>query len=181
MARVSMKLNCNEKVTEVNVLVLLQRKIYYIVDSLLEIGSLSKWKRPWNSPPAIVWKKDESVRMCWLLTDIYTSSMSNINQLLDCLADVIYYSSIHSGHTYYQVELVENPGQNRAIFLHWIPFLSLYDIATFQKVIHELHSGLMFQGIVMHLNSILINLKWWRSSMEGWRQYLRGYKNRNSE
>jgi len=147
----------------------LEAKIDELVENLIKADVVRKCQSPWNSPLVIVGKKDGSIRMCVdyrqlnAVTERFTFPMPDIHFLLDCLADSVFFSSIDLGQAYYQVELDENSRMFTAFStkqgqfcFNRIPFGLATAPATFQKLMHELLSGLIFNGVIVYLDDILV-------------------------
>lgn len=147
----------------------LEEKVDELVSKLITAGVVSKCKSPWNSPLVVVSKKDGSIRMCVdfrrinAITERYTFPMPDMQMLLDFLADSKYFSSIDLGQAYYQVDLSErsrlitafSTKQGQFCF-NRMPFGLATAPATFQKLMHELLEGLIFNGVLVYLDDILI-------------------------
>lgn len=147
----------------------LEPKVDEMVLQLLDAGVISRCKSAWNSPLVVVGKKDGSIRVCVdfrrinAITEKYTFPMPDMQMLLDCLADSKYFSSIDLGQAYYQVELTENARPITAFStkqgqfcFNRMPFGLATAPATFQKLMHELLDGLLFKGVLVYLDDILI-------------------------
>lgn len=122
----------------------------------------------WNSPLVIV-GKNGSIRMCVdyrqlnMITEKVSFPMPDIQLLLDCLAGAKIFSSIDLGQAYYQVELSEKSrdvtafstkeGQFR---FNRIPFGLATAPATFQKLMHDMLAGVIFKGVIVYLDDILV-------------------------
>ena len=147
----------------------LENKIEELIQNLLESGVVRRCQSPWNSPLVIVGKPDGSIRMCLdfrqlnAVTEKYSFPMPDMQLLLDCLSKSKIFSSIDLGQAYYQVELHEN-SQIKTAFstkegqfcFNRLPFGLSTAPATFQKLMHQILEGLIFKGVVVYLDDILI-------------------------
>ena len=147
----------------------MEKKIEDLLKELMKANVIRKCTSAWNAPLVIVGKKDGSIRMCVdyrglnNITEKESFPMPNTRFLLDCLADAKYFSSIDLGQAYYQVEL-EPTIQERTAFstregqycFNRLPFGLSTAPATFQRLMHVLFKDLIFKGLVVYLDDILI-------------------------
>ena len=82
---------------------------------------------------------------------------------MDCLANAIIFSSIDLGQAYYQIKLAEGSRDATAFStkegqfrFNRIPFGLATAPATFQKLIHDMLAGLIFKGVIVYLDDILV-------------------------
>lgn len=147
----------------------LESKVDDMVTQLLAAGIISKCKSPWNSPLVVVAKKDDSIRICVdfrrvnAITEKYTFPMPDIKMLLDCLGGSMFFSSIDLGQAYYQVELTDTARDITAFStkkgqfcFNRMPFGLATAPSTFQRMMHELLDGLIFNGVLVYLDDILV-------------------------
>ena len=147
----------------------MEKKIEELLKDLIKANVIRKCTSAWNAPLVIVGKKDGSIRMCVdfrglnNITEKESFPMPNTRFLLDCLADAKYFSSIDLGQAYYQVEL-DPAKQELTAFstregqycFNRLPFGLSTAPATFQRLMHVLLEGLLFKGVVVYLDDILI-------------------------
>ena len=147
----------------------LESKVEELIQNLLKSGVIRKCQSPWNTPLVIVGKPDGSIRMCLdfrllnSVTEKFSFPMPDMQLLLDCLSKSKIFSSIDLGQAYYQVKLHEN-SQIKTAFstkegqfcFNRLPFGLSTAPATFQKLMHQILEGLIFKGVVVYLDDILI-------------------------
>jgi len=150
----------------------LESKIDEMIQNLLQSKIIQPCKSPWNSPLVIVGKKDGTIRMCVdyrqlnAVTDSVSFPMPDTHHLLDCLAEACWFSSIDLGQAYYQVELTEesrlctafSTKQGQFCF-NRMPFGLSTAPATFQRLMHNLLEGMIFKGVLVYLDDILVYAK----------------------
>ena len=147
----------------------LEKKVDEMIDELLKAGVIRPCQSPWNAPLVIVGKKDGSIRMCMdyrglnELTKKESFPMPNINHLLDCLAGAKFFSSLDLGQAYYQVALHEESQEKTAFStkrgqfcFNRLPFGLATAPATFQRLMHHMLKGIIFDGTIVYLDDILI-------------------------
>lgn len=147
----------------------MEQKITHLLDELTQAGVIRKCKSAWNAPLVIVGKKDGSIRMCVdyrnlnAITEKESFPMPNTRFLLDCLADARIFSSIDLGQAYYQVLLAPEIQEYTAFStregqfcFNRLPFGLATAPATFQRLMHTLLEGMIFKGVVVYLDDILI-------------------------
>ena len=147
----------------------MEKKIESLLEELIAAKVIRRCTSPWNAPLVIVGKKDGSIRMCVdyrglnSITEKESFPMPNSRFLLDCLAGAKHFSSIDLGQAYYQVE-VDNSVQKLTAFstregqycFNRLPFGLATAPATFQRLMHVLLKGLIFKGVVVYLDDILV-------------------------
>jgi predicted aspartyl protease len=147
----------------------LEQKVEDMVKNLQEAGVIRKCQSPWNAPLVIVGKKDGSIRMCVdyrglnAITEKESFPMPEIKHLLDCLAGSKFFSSLDLGQAYYQVALAED-SQDKTAFstkegqfcFNRLPFGLATAPATFQRLMHEMLTGILFNGAIVYLDDILV-------------------------
>ena len=147
----------------------MEKKIEELIKQLLKANVIRRCKSPWNAPLVIVGKKDGSIRMCVdyrrlnAITEKESFPMPNTRFLLDCLADSRIFSSIDLGQAYYQVEVAPDAQEITAFStrdgqfcFNRLPFGLATAPATFQRLMHTLLDGMLFTGVVVYLDDILI-------------------------
>ena len=147
----------------------MEKKIESLLEELIAAKVIRRCTSPWNAPLVIVGKKDGSIRMCVdyrglnSITEKESFPMPNSRFLLDCLAGAKHFSSIDLGQAYYQVE-VDNSVQKLTAFstiegqycFNRLPFGLATAPTTFQRLMHVLLKGLIFKGVVVYLDDILV-------------------------
>ena len=147
----------------------MERKIDLLLEDLMKAKIIRRCTSAWNAPLVIVGKKDGTIRMCVdyrglnNITEKESFPMPNTRFLLDCLADSRHFSSIDLGQAYYQVELEQSVQELTAFStregqycFNRLPFGLATAPATFQRLMHILLKGLIFKGVVVYLDDILI-------------------------
>ena len=147
----------------------LEHKLDELINNLLEAKVIRKCKSAWNAPLVIIAKKDGSIRMCVdyrglnAITKKVSFPMPDTRFLLDCLADSKYFTSIDLGQAYYQVGMAEeiqdvtafSTRQGQFCF-NRLPFGLATAPATFQRMMHTMLEGILFKGVVVYLDDILV-------------------------
>ena len=147
----------------------METKIEELIKELMNARVIRRCKSPWNAPLVIVGKKDGSIRMCVdyrglnAITEKESFPMPNTRFLLDCLADARIFSSIDLGQAYYQVDLAPEAQEVTAFStregqfcFNRLPFGLSTAPATFQRLMHTLLDGMLFKGVVVYLDDILV-------------------------
>lgn len=147
----------------------LEQKLDELVTNLLEARVIRKCKSAWNAPLVIVAKKDGSIRMCVdyrglnAITEKISFPMPDTRFLLDCLADSKYFTSIDLGQAYYQVGMAKEIQEVTAFStrqgqfcFNRLPFGLATAPATFQRMMHSMLDGILFKGVVVYLDDILV-------------------------
>ena len=147
----------------------LEHKLDELVANLLEAKVIRKCKSAWNAPLVLVAKKDGSIRMCVdyrglnAITEKVSFPMPDTRFLLDCLADSKLFSSIDLGQAYYQVGMAEEIQEVTAFStrqgqfcFNRLPFGLATAPATFQRMMHTMLEGMLFKGVIVYLDDILV-------------------------
>ena len=147
----------------------LESKLDELIGNLIEAKVIRKCKSAWNAPLVLITKKDGSIRMCVdyrglnAITEKVSFPMPDTRFLLDCLAGAKYFSSIDLGQAYYQVGMAQNIQEVTAFStrqgqfcFNRLPFGLATAPATFQRMMHLLLEGIIFSGVVVYLDDILV-------------------------
>ena len=148
----------------------LEDKIEEAIRNLEENGIIRRCDSAWNAPMVCVWKKEKKdIRLCLdfrslnQITERRAFPMPNIEEMLDTLGDMKYFSTIDLGSAYYQVEL-ETTSQEKTAFstktgqfcFNRMPFGIAAAPATFQKLMTMVLGELLWKIAVVYLDDILI-------------------------
>ena len=146
-----------------------EQKVDNLITELIKANVIRKCTSAWNAPLVIVAKRDGSIRMCVdyrglnAVTEREVFPMPDTRFLLDCLASARYFSSIDLGQAYYQVGLAPSIQKCSAFStrqgqfcFNRLPFGLSTAPATFQRLMHILLKGMLFEGVVVYLDDILI-------------------------
>lgn len=132
-----------------------QEIIHKEVGEMLQNGIIRSSRSPWASPVVLVMKKDGSIRFCVdyrklnqiTKKDVYP--LPRIDDMLDTMANMHYYTSIDLASGYWQVELEESSKEKTAFTscaglfeFNVMPFGLCNAPATFQRMMDEVIAGL---------------------------------------
>lgn len=140
-----------------------------MIKLMLDHDVIRPCRSPWNSPLVAAKKKDGSLRLCVdfrqlnSVTKRESFPMPDIQSLLDSLAGSNVFSSIDIGQAYYQVAL-DTDAQEMTAFstkagqfcYNRLPFGLTSAPATFQSLMHVIFEDLLFKGVIVYLDDILI-------------------------
>lgn len=146
-----------------------QNEVNEEVDRLLAAGLIEKSNGPWASPIVPVRKPDNTIRLAIdyrklnavTLKDSYP--LPRIQDCLDCLKGAKYYSSLDLSSGFHQVQMdpddmdktsfVCQKGQYRFKVLS---FGLTNAVATFQRLMEYIMSGLQYQTALIYVDDILV-------------------------
>ena len=137
------------------------------IQNLLDIGVIRPSKSEWASAPVLIRKKDGTVRWCVEYRDLKnktvkdTFPLPNIQDMLDSLADNVYFSTLDMASGYYQIELKDEDKRKTAIITRYglfehnrMGFGLCNAPATFQRAIQLVLSGLTWKSALAYLDDI---------------------------
>ena len=137
------------------------------VDSMLGAGVIEPSTSDWASPPVLVRKKDNSWRYCLdfralnnvTVKDAYPLPL--IEDCLDSLAGKSWFSTLDMNSGYWQIPLAEEDKKKTAFMTRYglfqftcMPFGLANGPATFQRAMHHVLSGLIWDAVVVYLDNI---------------------------
>ena len=148
----------------------LERHIDDAISNLERHGIIEKCSSPWNTPMVCVWKKEKKeIRLCLdfrllnQVTERPAFPMPNIDEMLDSLKGMKWFSSIDLGNAYYQVELEESSKVKTAFSTKAgqycftrMPFGIAAAPATFQKLMTDVLKEMLWKEAMVYLDDILI-------------------------
>ena len=139
------------------------------VDSMLGAGVIEPSTSDWASPPVLVRKKDNSWRYCLdfralnnvTVKDAYPLPL--IEDCLDSLAGKSWFSTLDMNSGYWQIPLAEEDKKKTAFMTRYglfqftrMPFGLANGPATFQRAMHHVLSGLIWDAVVVYLDDISV-------------------------
>ena len=150
----------------------LESQIEGFLKGLEKAGIIRKCKSEWNSPLVITPKKDGGIRICLdfrKLNDVskkVSFPMPDSQMLMDALGGSRIFSSIDLGKAYHQVALDESSQEKTAFCtrtqqycFNRVPFGLSTAPGTFQRIMNSLFEDLLFSGVVIYLDDVLIYSK----------------------
>ena len=142
------------------------------VEKMLKEGVIRKSKSPWTSPVVLVKKKDGSIRFCVDYGKINGVSkkdnhpLPRIDDTLDTLQGMEYFSKLDLARGYWQVEMEENDKEKTAFITHEgiyefnvMPFGLSNAPATFQRLMQEVLDELVYKKVLVYIDDIIVYSK----------------------
>ena len=139
------------------------------VKDMANRGVIRLSKSPWSSPVVLVGKKDGSTRFCLdfrnvnpvTRKDVYP--LPRIDNTLDTLGGMRYFTTLDLASGYWQVPLKEEDMQKTAFSMHtglWdftvIPFGLCGAPALFQRLMEIMLAGLNWESCLVYLDDIIL-------------------------
>ena len=150
----------------------LEQKVDELIQKLEETGIIVRCQSEWNTPLVVTQKKDGDIRMCLdfrKLNEISTKPsfpIPHVQALLDALTGSKIFSTLDLGNAYYQVRLTKESQEKTAFSSRRgqfcftrMPFGVAAAPFTFQKLMHTTLDGLLWKGVLVYLDDIIIYAK----------------------
>ena len=139
------------------------------VDRMLDHGVIEPSESPWASPVVLVRKKDGSLRYCIdyrklnSITRKDSYPLPRIDESLDSLAEMKYFSTLDLASGYWQIGLDEDAKMKSAFCtpnglyqFKVMPFGLTNAPATFQRLMERILTGLHWQTCLVYIDDIII-------------------------
>ena len=147
----------------------LRKKVGELVDEMLDKGIVEHSSSPWASPIVLVSKQDGSTRFCVdyrrlnSITKLDEFPLPRIDDSLDLLSGMKYFSTLDLATGYWQVKMSPDSKEKTAFVTHEglyefsvMPFGLCNAPATFQRLMEVTLRGLARQKCVVYLDDILV-------------------------
>jgi len=155
-------------------------EVHSHLQQLLSAGVIRQSHSPWASNVVLVRKPDGKLRMCVdyrqlnnrTLKDSY--ALPRVEELLDCLGGMKYFSVLDMKSGYHQVELFEQHKQRTAFTVgplgfyeyNRMPFGLCNAPATYQRLMEECLKGLHLKICLIYLDDLIIFSKTYEEHLE---------------
>ena len=140
-----------------------------LIDDMLSRGIIKPCYGPWASPIIVVKKKDGSTRFCVDfrrvndLTRKDAQPLPRIDNTLDALGGVCYFSTLDLASGYWQVEVDSRDREKTGLATPFglfqfrvMPFGLCNASATYQRLMEQVLAGLHWTMCLIYLNDIII-------------------------
>ena len=146
-----------------------REKISQMVDDMLEKGIIQPSSSPWASPIVLVPKKDGQLRFCVdyrrlnSVTKKDQYPLPRIEDILDSLGEMHYFSTLDLASGYWQIEMGEEARQKSAFVTHRglhefvrMPFGLCNAPATFQRLMEVILDGILWKECFVYIDDVLV-------------------------
>ena len=140
------------------------------IQEMLDVGVIRPSNSPWDSAVILVWKKDGKLQFCINLQKLNARtikdaySLPRIDETLDCLNGVEWFSSLDLKSGYWQVEMEED---SKAFTAFTVGHLSFYECecmpfgltnapATFQQLMQSCLGNLHLHYCIIYLDDVIV-------------------------
>ena len=157
----------------------LRKRTEELIESMMKQGVITNSNSPWASPVVLVAKKDGSTRFCVdyrklnAITKLDSFPLPRVDDSLDLLANIAYFSSLDLASGYWRVAMAADSQQKTAFCSHSghyeftvMPFGLCNAPATFQRLMETVLSGLVQEKCIVYLDDILVIGKSFREHLE---------------
>ena len=140
------------------------------IQEMLDVGAIRPSNSPWASAVVLVQKKDRKLWFCinlWKLNartikDAY--SLPRIDEMLDCLGEADWFSSLDLKSGYWQVEMEEDSKAFTAFTVgplgfykcECMPFRLTNALATFQQLMQSCLGNLHLHYCIIYLDDVIV-------------------------
>ena len=137
---------------------------------MMEVGAIRRSFSPWASAVVLVIKKDGGLQFCIDLQKLNNRTVKDgytlpqIEDTLDCLHGVVWFSTLDLKSSYWQVELEEEAKPLTAFTMgplgfwecEYIPFGLTNTLATFQRLMESCLGELNLNWCIIYLDDIIV-------------------------
>ena len=152
------------------------------IEDMLAKGIIKESNSPWSQPLVIVTKKDGSPRFCVdfrrlnFITKKQIFPMPRIDDVLDCLGDACYFTTLDLASGYWQIPMSPQDMEKTAFctrkgnFEFRVMPMGLVNASyTFQKMMQLVLSGLQWQICMVYLDDVIVYSKSFNAHLDNLR------------
>ena len=137
------------------------------IDSMLDAGVIEPSRAEWASPPVLVRKKDGTWRYCIDFRAVNNVTVKDayplplIEECIDSLAGKKWFCTLDMNSGYWQIPVAEEDKEKTAFLTRYglyqftrMPFGLSNSPATFQRAMHLVLNGLIWESVIVYLDDI---------------------------
>ena len=146
-----------------------ENKVEAMIQEMLENGLIRESNSPWNFPVVLVKKKNGDIRLCIdyrklnEVTQRPIFPLPDSKELFDCLQGAKFFSSLDLSQGYHQIPMHDNDKCKTAFTTRTgqyeynvMPFGLSGAPATFQRLMHSVLKGDLWEKCVVYLDDVLV-------------------------
>ena len=160
-----------------------------VLTSMLDAGVIEQSQSEWASPPVLVRKKDKSWRYC--IDFRYLNSVTTkdahplplIDECIDSLSGMNWFCALDMNSGYWQIPIAEEDKDKTAFITKYglfqfvrMPFGLVNAPATFQRAMHVVLSGLIWEAVIVYLDDINVLGRTFEETLGNLRKVLERFK-----
>ena len=160
-----------------------------VLTSMLKAGVIEQSQSEWESPPVLVRKKDNTWRYCIDFRYLNSVSIKDayplplIEECIDSLSGMKWFCTLDMNSGYWQIPIAEEDISKTAFSTKYglfqflrMPFGLVNAPATFQRAMHVVLAGLIWEAVIVYLDDINVLGRTFEETLENLSQVLERFR-----
>ena len=160
-----------------------------VLTLMLDAGVIKQSQSEWASPPVLVRKKDKSWRYCIDFRYLNSVTIKDahplplIDECIDSLSGINWFCALDMNSGYWQIPISEEDKEKTAFITKYglfqcvrMPFGLVNAPATFQRAMHVVLAGLIWEAVIVYLDDINVLGQTFEETLENLRKVLERFR-----